>query len=50
MLYRLIARGVATPVALRTTWTVEDVLDANEALDWHDYLARKAQREAEERR
>lgn len=47
MLYCLIARGVATPVELRTTWTVEDVLDANEALDWYDYLERKAKREAE---
>ena len=28
----LIDAGIATPVDLRTTWTLDDVYDANEAL------------------
>lgn len=36
--WRLVTEGVATLQEIETAWWIEDVLDANEALDVLEYL------------
>ena len=45
----LLTEGLASPVDLRTTWTLEDVLDALEALAVANENERRAHKAAEQK-
>lgn len=46
ILARIVGAGLASPVDLRTSWTIADVLDAVDALNWTAWQQREADRAA----
>lgn len=49
-IWRVVYSGKATLQEIETHWSLDDLLDFNEILDYQDYIQAKKNRELEDRR